>query len=431
MSGTPQIAISMVGINAPGYRSLALDYLHAAVVSDVRFDVAVNRHETSTDVDAWWIAYHVLTLDPAPQVLAMPVLCWTAGHAFDVARLVKNERPDILVVLGGPEVGPIAVGVMEAHPYIDVVVRGEGEVTFSELIHSWSRGGDIAGVQGCCVRQGHEILCAPDRDEIEDLDQIASPHQVLGVMPATGFGYIETYRGCPHRCAYCYEGKGSTRIRSFGWERIKADIDAVAVTPGLKAFSFVDPVFNLTRDRLGMLADILEPYARRGMRLHTIEVDIERVDAEQAAQMVRAGIVSVETGPQTTGTAALTACARTFDADRFRAGVEACKAAGISVECDFIIGLPGDTVEDVYAGLEFALEVDPGIIQLSTLHVLPGTTLWDEAETMGVRFDRVAPHEVISTRELGFAELRRLEVLGKTISQCYAARLTSRRGSTA
>jgi coproporphyrinogen III oxidase-like Fe-S oxidoreductase len=192
----------------------------------------------------------------------------------------------------------------------------------------------------------------------------------------------------------------------------------------MEAFSFIDPVFNLTTERLERLTELLAPHAARGVRLHTIEVDIERVDDHQAALLVQAGVVSVETGPQSVGAAALSACRRRFDPDRFAAGVEACRRAGISVECDLIVGLPGDTVDDVLAGLDFAIALDPGRVQLSTLHVLPGTDLWESARDLGIRFDREPPHEVITTAQLSYADLRRLEVYGQAAVQAYQARIS-------
>lgn len=419
------VKVCLVGVNSPGYRSLALDYLEAAILADMRLDVAVHRFDVDTTMDPWWIAYRILSLDPGADVVALPVQCWTAQAVFTAARLVKTARPDTLIVLGGPEVGPIAEQVLERHPHVDAVVRGEGERALPDLLHSFARGGEIGSTPGVSARDGARIVHGPDREPEARLDDLVSPFQRRH-HATDGSAYVETYRGCPHRCAYCFEGKGSTRVRSFSWERIKADIDAVASTPGMQAFSFIDPVFNLTPDRLGRLADILEPHARRGVRLHTIEVDIERIDDEQAAQLKRAGVVSVETGPQTVGASALSTCNRSFDRDKFAAGIAACKRAGISVECDLIVGLPGDSREGVLAGIDLAISLDPGRVQMSTLHVLPGTDLWDRAEELGLLFDIEPPHEVIATRHLSYTDLRRIEVLGNAAVKAYAARLSTR-----
>jgi radical SAM superfamily enzyme YgiQ (UPF0313 family) len=418
-----RLNVAFVGVNAPGYRSLALDYLHAAVRADLRLDVGSVRFDLDVSGDPWWSAYRVLRLDPSPDVVALPVFCWTAEHVFSLGRLIKTARPEALIVLGGPEVGPVADAVLEQQAWADAIVRGEGEFAFADLLRSYARGGDPGSVPGVTARVSGAIVAGPERAVVEDLDQLPSPFGAPQAVPTEGAAYVETYRGCPHRCAYCFEGKGATRIRSFSWERIEADIDAVASTPGLRSFSFIDPVFNLTTDRLQRLAEIMAPHVARGVYLHTIEVDIERVDDEQAELLYRAGVRSVECGPQSVGATALGLCHRTFDRERFAAGVAACRRAGISVECDLIIGLPGDTAADVLDGIDFVISLDPGKVQLSTLHVLPGTELWERAADLGLSFDPVPPHEVVATRELGFAELRRLEVFGNAAAQTYRAKI--------
>jgi len=423
MRQSGRIVVALVGVNAPGYRSLANAYLAEAIKADQRLpEVWVNRIELSTAMDPWWIAYQLLDVDPHPDVFGFSVVCWNARTVYETVRLLKRARPDAYVVLGGPEVGPVAEETLAKHPDVDVVVRGEGEVALPEILHSLARGGDPGSVPGVSARSGDTIVSGPAAPPIEHLDSIRSPFQA-GEHATDGSAFLETYRGCPHRCAYCYEGKGSTRIRSYSWDRIAADIEAIASTPGMKSFSFIDPVFNLTLERLERLAELMAPWAARGIRLHTIEVDIERVDAGQAALLAQAGVVSVETGPQSVGATALDVCARSLDRDRFRAGIEACRSAGISVECDLIVGLPGDSGSDVLEGIDFVLGCDPGKVQMSTLHVLPGTDLWMRADELGLVFDREPPHEIIQTATMTYTELRQLEVLGNAACVAYRARL--------
>jgi radical SAM superfamily enzyme YgiQ (UPF0313 family) len=412
----------LLALNSPGYQSLALGYLRAYAQADrsLAGRVAFQTLDLTSDLDPWWVAWRVLGLEP--DVLGISVTCWNARNVYEVCRLVAAVRPECAIVLGGPEVGPIAADVIAAHPAVHAVVRGEGEVTFVELLGQLARGGQAWRVDGLTIRKGDGIASTPDRALIANLDDIPSPYLTGVLRPVDGSAYLETYRGCPHRCAYCFEGKGYGRIRSFSDERIAAEIDAVASSPGIGSFSFIDPVFNLSEARLEMLTALLAPHASNGLRLHTIEVDIERIDAASAALLRRAGVASVETGPQTIGGAALDACHRPFHADRFAAGVEALRAVGIGCECDLIVGLPGDDAYDFLAGLRFCLALDPGTIQSSTLHVLPGTELWERALEFGLEFDREPPHEVIATPGISFRDLRRTEVFAAALQCEYRAR---------
>jgi radical SAM superfamily enzyme YgiQ (UPF0313 family) len=359
----------------------------------------------------------------SPDVLGISVLCWNARTVYDVCRIVKLALPDVRIVLGGPEVGPIAEEVLRTHPSVDAVVRGEGEEAFADVLDLARRDKPFSRADGVTARDASGApVSAPDRALIAELDRIPSPYLSGVLAPVEGGAYIETYRGCPHSCAYCYEGKGYGRLRSFSRERVEAEIAHLAGERGIRSFSFIDPVFNLTPDRLVWLSDTLAPYAARGVRLHTVEVDIERIDEDAARMLARAGVISVETGPQSIGAAALEICRRSFDRERFSRGVAALKRHGISVECDLIAGLPGDTSEDFVTGVEFALSLDPGKVQTSTLHVLPGTDLYARADELGLRFDPQAPHEIVSTKTIGFEDLRRLEAWSVYAAQVYAAR---------
>ncbi len=417
----PRLKVVLVGVSSPGYRSLALGYLRAYAEADARLaGVGFTTLELDTAVDPWWIAYRVLALEP--DVVGFSVVCWNARAVYEAVRVIAAARPETMVVLGGPEVGPIAASVLAGNPGVAAVVRGEGEEAFADLLAARLRGRDVTRVSGVTARAGDRIVSAPDRPLISDLDSVPSPYLQGVLVPLNGTAYIETYRGCPHSCGYCYEGKGYPRIRRFSDGRVAAEIAAIAATPGVSSLSFIDPVFNLNPERLKWLATTLAPFAAQGLALHTIEVDIERIGPAEAALLVEAGVVSVETGPQSVGAEALATCNRAFDPAAFSAGVKACREAGLSVECDLIVGLPGDTPDDVIAGIDYAIGLDPGKVQLSTLHVLPGTDLWERAGELGLVFDPEPPHEVIGTAEIRYADLRRLEVLGTAAARLYAAR---------
>ncbi len=421
---TAPLKVALLALNSPGYQSLALGYLRAYAQADERLKgrVGFQTLDLTTDDDPWWVAYRVIGMEP--DVLAVSVFCWSARAIYDICRIVRQALPQVRIVLGGPEVGPIAAAVLTAHPEVDAVVRGEGEAAFADVLDLARREKPLSRADGVTARDASgDPLAAPDRPLIADLDCIPSPYLTGVLEPCEGSAYVETFRGCPHECAYCFEGKGYGRIRSFGRERVEAEIAHLVVERGVRQFSFVDSVFNLTAERLDWLTGVLSSYAARGLTLHTVEVDIERIDDTAAASLRSAGVISVETGPQSVGESALTACRRRFDPERFAAGVAALKRNGITVETDLIAGLPGDGVDEFLNGLQYCLALDPGKIQTSTLHVLPGTGLWAEAGELGLRYDPEPPHEIVATRDIGFADLRRLEARSVYVSRLYAARI--------
>ena len=308
------LKVALLAMNAPGYQSLAIAYLRAFAEADPRLTgrVAFQSLDLSSADDPWWVAYRIIAM--APDVLGASVLCWNARAVYDVCRIVREALPGITIVLGGPEVGPIAGDVLREHRSVDAVVRGEGEAAFADLLDLLRRDKPLTRADGVTARDGAgEPQDAPDRPLIADLDSIPSPYLTGVLQPREATAYIEGYRGCPHRCGYCFEGKGYGRIRSFSRSRVEAEIAYLAGERDVRSFSFIDPVFNLTAERLQWLSDALAPHAAQGLVLHTVEVDIERIDDAGAALLARAGVVSVETGPQSVGTAALAECHRGFD----------------------------------------------------------------------------------------------------------------------
>jgi anaerobic magnesium-protoporphyrin IX monomethyl ester cyclase len=415
--------VALVALNRPGHQSLGLAYVRAYAEAHERLrgKVAFQTLDLDTDADAWWLAYRILRMQP--DVLGISATCWNADKLFEACEIVRSAAPSIKIIAGGPEVGPIAEEVLAANPAIDMVVRGEGEETFAELLRVLLTGKRPWMCPGVTARNGALIVSAPDRPVIDDLDTIPSPYLSGVLVPSGTLPYIETFRGCPHACAYCYEAKGTTTIRSFSRERVEAEITNVATTPGVEAISFVDTVFNLTNERLAWLSGVLAPHAERGLRLHTVEVDVERIGDEEARLLRRAGVVTVETGPQTIGEQALETSHRRFDPQRFVSAVHALKAAGISVECDLIIGLPGDDAYDVIAGLRWLFSLDPGIVQSSTLRVLPGTDFACRASDLSLTSGPRSDHAVVQTEQLSFADIRRLETLANATQNAYRARL--------
>ena len=414
----------LLALNSPGYRSLALGYLRAYAKADSALAgrVAFETLDLDTDVDPWWVAWRVLGLEP--DVLGISVTCWNARHVYEVCRIVASVRPECAIVLGGPEVGPDAEDVLARHPEVRVVVRGEGEVTFASLLAELARGGKAWRVDGITLRKGDEVVSTADRALVANLDDLPSPYLTGVLAPVDGGAYLETYRGCPHRCAYCFEGKGYGRIRSFSDARIAAEIDAVATAPGMSTFSFIDPVFNLTDERLAKLAGWMAPHVSHGVRLHTIEVDIERIDAASAATLRAAGVASVETGPQTVGGARARGVQSSAAPREVRRGRGSASGGGHLVRMRPHRRAAGRRGLRLPGGPAVLLRARPG--QGAVLHAARAPrhrVVGAGRRARAWSSTGEPPHEVIATPDVGFRDLRRAEVLASSLQSVYRARL--------
>lgn len=403
------------------YFSLALGYLKAYALKDKVIRENANLEIVDFCADCNRIEQVLFYLSSIrPDIVAFACYCWNAGMIFDLSRLTKQVLPEIKIILGGPEVGPIAEKVLKENPAADVVVRGEGEETFSELLkHYINRKKDLKDIQGISYRQNDTIHSNPDRPLLESLDDIPSPYLSGVLQPRDQVTYLETYRGCPYRCAYCYEGKGYSKLRYYSAERIKQEIDMIMNHAAVTSFSFVDPVFNLNRKKTQELCHSLSAANNRGIRLHTIEIASELMDEETIKDFKRANVASVETGPQSVNKETLTNVKRHFVEDKFARGVGMCVENGIKVLCDLMIGLPGDNFFRFVRSIDFVLSLKPATIIFSTLNVLPGTYLSQHSQRFNLEFDEKPPHLVLSNSTFSYAEIRKAETLAISLGKEY------------
>lgn len=179
-----------------------------------------------------------------PAVAAFSSLMWNAQLCLRVAEQVKRRHPQCLVVFGGANVPHHPEAFLRRHPFIDVTVRGEGESPFRAVLErlavaSGCRDVDLAGIPGTSWRTpGGEMRHVElDQAFVKDLDHYPSPYleglyeDVFARHPELQFqAIIETNRGCPFQCTFCYWGKGgmSRKYRFHGIDRVKAEIDWMA-----------------------------------------------------------------------------------------------------------------------------------------------------------------------------------------------------------
>lgn len=180
----------------------------------------------------------------APAVATFSMLMWNAQLSHAVAAAVKRKHPRCLVVVGGANVPHEPQQFLQEHPYIDVAVRGEGETPFTAILERLAQATDatdvdLDGIAGTTWRtpQGELRHCALDQSFVKDLDHYPSPYleglyePVFAAHRELQFqAIVETNRGCPFQCTFCYWGKGgmSRKYRFHGLDRVKAEIDWMA-----------------------------------------------------------------------------------------------------------------------------------------------------------------------------------------------------------
>lgn len=419
--------ILLVSFNVAGHDCLALGYIKAFALKDptVSRQTQIDILGFSNEEDSVRQALYYVT-EFKPHLIGFSCYVWSMTTILELARSVKQIMPQVPLVAGGPEVGPMADEYLAVHQQaLDVVVHDEGEAPFLDLIrHFFAGKGRLEDIAGISFRRGQQVVRNKDRTPIKDLDEIPSPYLSGALTPRDGVTYLQSFRGCPFRCGFCYEAGRHKMLRFFSYERVKAELELVMGDPSIRSFHFVDSVFNLNPKHLGRLAGLLRDANRYNTGLRTIEVFTEQVDEETVRYLLQAGVQSVETGPQTAIPETQKRIGRYFDADKFARGVRLMQEAGIDVWCDLIVGLPGDNFFRCAASVAYSMGLRPARIVISILHVLPGTPLFEKAERFGLAFDPAPPHYVIANDSFPFDQIYNAVLFSSSAAKEYNVALT-------
>ena len=172
-----------------------------------------------------------------PSVAAFSLSMWNEQLNLVVAAEVKRRWPDCLIVFGGPQVPQHPSDYFREHPFVDVAVRAEGEEAFSKILLRNLESRDFRGLTGVSFRMGDECVRNEENShQPKDLDMYPSPYLeglFDDIMATSGMemqAIIETNRGCPFPCSFCYWGQGglSRKYRFHGVERVKKEIEWAA-----------------------------------------------------------------------------------------------------------------------------------------------------------------------------------------------------------
>lgn len=322
-----------------------------------------------------------------PDIVGFTTYTWNVARVlYLIIELKAHYGP--LVILGGPEV--TADNPLLDNDLIDFRVYGEGEHLFAQLLQEpelWSR------KSGC--------------DEAADLFSVSSsPYLSAPLMPGIENSMLlETMRGCPYRCAYCYYGKSRRQPLFKADQRVLEGIEW-ARERNVKEIYLLDPSLN----RRPGLKSLLRKIAlhNKDHRLSLIsEIRADAVDEELADLLAAAGFTWFEIGLQSTNPKALAMMHRAADEDRFLQGVGALKQRGITTAVDLIVGLPGDDWAGFERTLQFVLDNNlHDNIQVFPLSILPGTDFRRDAQRLGLAYEQHPPYTIIQTPTFSRTEIR-------------------------
>ncbi|MGO8693541.1 MAG: B12-binding domain-containing radical SAM protein [Rectinemataceae bacterium] len=350
------------------------------------------------------------------DAVGFSVYLWNRDAFCAVSRALRVSNPALVLFAGGPEATADPRGLLAAGGF-DFAVVGEGESAAVAAVSAMLGAGrgapealdSIPGI----ARASSAAVCAP----AENPADLVSPWLSSVLDPARYYEALwELTRGCPYRCAYCYESKGAAGLRPMPIERIEAELE-LFVRSGVSQVFVLDPTFNADRSRAAGILDLIRE--KGGDILWKFEVRAELLDRNLARRFA-ALPCSLQIGLQSADPEVLAGIGRSLDRELFRRKIGLLGEAGVTFGLDLIFGLPGESYAGLWRSLDFALGLQPNHLDLFPLALLPGTELADRAAELGIEADPEPPYLVRSTRELSASDLQRAAALAEACDVFYS-----------
>jgi len=363
--------------------------------NDIELVHFVNRPER---IAAWLSAWsgaglaraHAALAAGLQPVMGFSVYTWNAAEFLQLMRDIKALCPQMLIVAGGPHVQKAADYLFSEA--IDLVVLGEGEVTFTELLDCDSRD-DWHRVPGLAfVEQGRQVT-TPARPRFKDLAQLPSPLEAISLFDEDGKPYdciaYETSRGCPYKCAFCEWGTGAigTKMLSFPIERIRDDWNRI-VDAGVRNIWLTDSNFGALKQDLEKAQVLCEIKRRTGLP-YSFATSWSKKHGKRSQEIVlllhrNQLLPHYHLALQTLTPLALELCHReNMAANEYEPIAREMAKARVPIACELIWGLVGDNLASFERNLDRLFAVFP-TINIFGYTLLPGTEFYDKRDEYAI-----------------------------------------------
>jgi radical SAM superfamily enzyme YgiQ (UPF0313 family) len=344
-----------------------------------------------------------------PRIVGFGVYIWNVEQTTEVVALLKRIRPELIIILGGPEVSYETEG-QEIVALADHVITGEADVKFAEVCRSLLNAEcRMTNAEPSPASDIHSSFPKIIAAELPALNQLASPYELYTDEDLKNrVIYVEASRGCPFTCEFCLSSL-DIPVRAFATEAFLASMQRL-LDRGATQFKFVDRTFNLHLPTSSAILQFFLDRWRDGLFLH-FEMVPDRLP-EQLRGLIRqfpAGAVQFEVGIQTFDDATSKNISRRQNLDRLADNFRFLREeTGVHIHADLIVGLPGEGIESFGRGFDRLVRLGPQEIQIGILKRLRGTPIVRHDDEYRMIYAPHPPYEILSTRDIPFEQMQRM-----------------------
>jgi radical SAM superfamily enzyme YgiQ (UPF0313 family) len=329
-----------------------------------------------------------------PRVIGMGVYIWNAQQCTQLAAELKRLRPDILLILGGPEIS-YETDQQEIARYADFIVTGEADLAFADLCRK--------------LLAGSRPLVNRIAAELPEFTRLSLPYSLYTDTDlAQRVVYVEASRGCPFKCEFCLSSL-DVPVRNAPLESFLNQMQQL-LDRGLRQFKFVDRTFNLN---LNFSRSILQFFFDRytpELFLHFEMIPDRLPDAlRDPIRQFPAGALQFEVGIQTFNESVARRISRRQDVNRVEDNLRFLRdQTGVHVHADLIAGLPGEDIVSFASGFDRLVALRPHEIQVGILKRLRGTPIVRHDTEWGMIYSPNPPYEILQTSLIDFPTMQRI-----------------------
>lgn len=334
-----------------------------------------------------------------PYLVGFSSYMWNINYNLALAMKIKEKWPSAIILFGGPQV-PDDTEYLEKYPYIDILMHGEGEITFCTLLRTLSAGGDLAVVNNISFRKNGETIKTAKLLN-RDVSTFNSPYSagffdsIVNNPKYSGLRFdavLETNRGCPYGCIYCCWAGTERNFRQFGMVRVKADIEWMAKNKIVYCIC-ADSNFGILPRDMEITEYLVEMKKKYGYPVK-VETSLAKNKDEtifRIAQILESAGMNcgISVAVQSMDPQVLENIGRkNISIENFSNQMKIYRNEHISTYTDFILALPGETYDSFCRGVFCAIEAGQhSSINIHPCEVLPNTILYmkETREKYGIR----------------------------------------------
>ena len=335
-----------------------------------------------------------------PKIVGFGVYIWNTLETQEVVSILKRVRPDILVVLGGPEVSYEAEG-QAIVATADYVIQGESDLLFPEFCRK---------VFSQMPAPDHKIIKA----QLPEITEIKSPYSYYTENDIKNrVIYVEASRGCPYKCEYCLSSLDKS-VRNIPLDSFLKDMQSL-IDRGARQFKFVDRTFNLSPNISTKILTFFLDQIDLGLFLH-FEMVPDRLPEELRVLIKKfpAGSLQFEIGIQTWNPLVSALVSRRQDYKKIAENFHFLKnETKVHTHADLIVGLPGESLESFGQGFDALAALQPDEVQVGILKRLKGTPIIRHDHEWQMVYQEHPPFQVLSTKTMNFSTLQQMNRFSK------------------